>query len=409
MITIESAIDAVTQSAQQRHQTRFNAPELLRIDDPIIMGRILFEDITAQVNQPGADVSAMDGYAVRHADLKSGAVLRQIGEAPAGHPFPGKIGTSECVRVFTGSVIPDGADHVVIQEDVRLENDKITLLELDLETRHIRPKGNDFRYGKKVLPSGHRLDGHAMNVLASCGAGPMVDLARQPVIGLIANGDELRLPGENMNPGDVMCSTPFGVAGLLDSWGASSRFAGIAGDSINSIQSHLDSAMDCDVIVTLGGASVGDHDHMKRAFLERGLKTEFEKIAVKPGKPSWFGRLDSGPLVLGLPGNPASALVCAHLLLKPIVYALLGRPVPHIWRTAELADPLGSNGGRSNFLRASLFTQDNSPTLYVRPSNRQDSALQTPFIDANALILREPHARDLEQGALVSCLMMTDG
>lgn len=397
MISVDAAFDLIAASAAH------TPPETLPLDQSA--GRRLAAPVIAQVTQPPAAVSAMDGYAVRHADIGQQDSFTLIGEAPAGSPFKGKVDPGQCVRIFTGSVMPDGTDHVVIQEDVDASGETIRITDTQSDQpAHVRRAGIDFSSGDELLSVGALLDGHALALAAAANVAELTTFT-PPRIGILANGDELRLPGETPGDGDVVCSTPFGLAELIRNWGGEPVFTGIARDSVDDIKRVVADMGDLDIIVPLGGASVGDHDHMKAAFGEMGLETIFSKIKVKPGKPTWFGRLDQA-LVLGLPGNPASALVCAHLFLRRLVEAMSGAPSanrPAI--KARLASPMKAEGGRDNFMRATLvFSADG--VVEVTPARAQDSSLLRPFGASNVLLHRPANAGAAAQGELVDCFWL---
>ena len=365
-------------------------------------GRVSARPVTARISQPPAPMSAMDGYALRHSEAHEGEVLDVVGDAPAGAPFLGDVGPGEAVRVFTGSVVPAGADHVVIQEDVALYDGEIHITAPQPSPCNIRRAGIDFTQGDVLIEAGRRL-GPAELAVAAAANYAELEVRRRPRVALLANGDELRPPGSDLAVGDIVCSTPFGLAPLIRAWGGEPIDLGVAEDSVASIHEHLERAGDVDIIIPLGGASVGDHDHMRAAFLEKGLELLIEKVAVKPGKPTWYGRFEE-TRVLGLPGNPASGLVCAYLFLKPLLYVLTGRSVQAAApiRVARLASPIEANGRRETFLRAHLdYAEDGS--LWVEPAGNQDSSLLVPFLSANALIQRAPGAELLDEGEPVAC------
>tara|TARA_R110001606_G_scaffold381211_1_gene542262 strand:- start:55904 stop:57091 length:1188 start_codon:yes stop_codon:yes gene_type:complete len=350
------------------------------------LGRILASDVTARVTLPPRDASAMDGYAVRVADVaQAGSVLRVIGEAPAGTPFSGAVQAGEAVRVFTGSAIPRGADHVLIQEHTLREGDRLSTTEAETEARHIRRAGIDFHAGDRLLHAGQTIAPSQIAVAAAADHSALRVYKRLRVA-ILANGNELRPPGSDPLSGDVVSSNPAGLAALIRTWGGDAIDLRIATDSVESIQKLIGHASEADVILPVGGASVGDHDHMFRAFEELGLTPVFRKIAVKPGKPTWFGRLGD-QRVLGLPGNPASALVCAYLFLKPM---LTGQPQLDLL-SARISHPLEANGPREAFLRGvSSIIDGIGRSIEVLPN--QDSSLVTPFLQANCLVRRKANA-----------------
>ncbi|MEM7767178.1 MAG: gephyrin-like molybdotransferase Glp [Pseudomonadota bacterium] len=352
------------------------------------LGRTLAAPLVAQVTQPPLAVSAMDGYAVRHSDVATaGATLRVIGEAPAGKPFPGAIASGEAVRIFTGGAIPDGADHVVIQENVTAHatqgdpGAQINIAAPEAGPRHIRPAGLDFSRGDTLALTGTTLSPAHLAAAAAANHSHLPVL-RRPRVALLANGDELREPGSALAPGEIIASSRYSLAGLIRDWGGEPVDLGIAADSVTAIQRAVTGADSADIIVPVGGASVGDHDHMRHAFDGLGAETIFAKVAVKPGKPTWFARLGARQRVLGLPGNPASALVCAHLFLKPLITGDSARRV-----RARLTHALTPHVGREAFLRAQLNVSSTG-ALEITPATNQDSALIHPFLTANALIRR---------------------
>ncbi|MEM6625152.1 MAG: molybdopterin molybdotransferase MoeA [Pseudomonadota bacterium] len=363
------------------------------------LGRKLASDVSAKLTLPPYDISAMDGYAVALSDTeKAGAKLKLIGEAPAGAPFEGVLGPGQAVRIFTGGAIPDGADHILIQEHARKDGDAVIVGKAQTSKRHVRGAGHDFSKGEKLLSAGAQLGPREISV-AAAGDHASLPVHRKPRIAIIANGDELRAPGDDPNSGHIVSSNPAALSALVRLWGADPLPLGIARDSVASITALIDKAQDADIIVPIGGASVGDHDHMRNAFKSRGLKIVFEKIAVKPGKPTWFGRLGE-QRVLGLPGNPASAYVCAHLFLKRLLGVDDNAPI-----SAILEEPLPTGGDRDAYLRAEC--RDLPGGRSVRPINRQDSSFVTPFLTANCLIHRPPGAAEAQTGDTVPIVPLT--
>lgn len=377
--------------------------EIERIPLQAGAGRVLAEPVIAAHTHPPDNMSAMDGYAARFEDSHLGQALAVIGEAAAGHPFQGQVQTGQCVRLFTGSVIPDGADHVIIQEDVTRQGDEIEITDAQTGPRHIRKAGIDFRQGDELIPAGTRLTPRQLSI---CAAANMADLAvlRQPRIALLANGDELRPPGSALEPGQIIASNEYSLTALIEAWGGRVINLGIAPDDPNEIRSRITGAETADLFVPVGGASVGDHDHMKSVFSDLGFASVFSKVAVRPGKPTWMSKKGE-QLVLGLPGNPASALVCAHLFLKPLIARLLGAELLDVTIRASLSDPLSSNGGRESFLRARMNYSDAGERI-VTPAGNQDSSLLSPFVTANVLIHRPIDAPALSTGDTVDCVLL---
>ena len=363
-------------------------------------GRILAAPIVASHDQPPAPLSAMDGFAVRSVDVAQGAVLRLIGEAPAGAPFAGYVGAGECVAIATGGVVPDGADRVVMQENVTRAGDDVTINDPS-GPPFVRPAGMDFASGQRLLEAGATITPAALGLIAAAGSAN-VEVARRPRVALIASGDELREPGAPLVSGAMYNSAAFALAALVEAWGGTAVRVATLPDDLNASIAALRRIDHIDLFVTIGGASVGQRDLLRPAFEALGATIAFDRIAVVPGKPSWHARLPDGRAVLGLPGNPSSAFVCAHLLLRPLLAALTGcDPAPALV-SARLADPLPANGAREAWLRATLSIEDG--IAMVRADPRQDSGLQTPLAAANALLRRPANAAAAAAGALVETM-----
>jgi molybdopterin molybdotransferase len=363
------------------------------------LGRVLAAPVLATRDQPPFHASAMDGYAVRAADTPGTLVV--VGESAAGHGFAGTLGAGQAIRISTGAPVPDGADTVVIQEDVQRGGDVVTVSAANADM-NIRPRGGDFRAGMPLLEAGRRVDGVALALAAAAGMACLPVRAR-PRVAILSSGDELAEPGEAPGPFQIFNSGTRGVAGLVERWGGAAQRLAIARDNTAAIANAAEQGLrDHDLLVVIGGASVGDHDHAKPALLRLGLKMGVDKIALRPGKPTWFGITPLGP-VLGLPGNPASALVCAELFVRPIIAAMLGRAAAPIFRRARLAEPLPANGPREHYLRAHLDSDDQG-RLVVRAFEQQDSSLLSVFAAANALIRLDARAAALAAGALVDVL-----
>jgi molybdopterin molybdotransferase len=366
-------------------------------------GRLLAAPLAARLTQPPFDASAMDGYAVRAADVGAlPATLTIIGEAAAGHGFGGLLGAGQAVRIFTGAPVPAGADAIVIQENTRRDGTTLTVLDGRPDAEHIRPRGGDFAAGQPLLESGRRLTARDITLAAAMGHATL-PVRRRPIVALLATGDELVLPGTAPAADQIVCSNPFGVAALLAAAGAEPRFLGIARDDRTDLAAHVALARDADVLITLGGASVGDHDLVGPVLREAGMTLAFWKIAMRPGKPLMFGRL--GPqAVLGLPGNPVSSLICTRLFAVPLVHALLGLEAAEAAPgEAVTAVPLAANGPRAHYMRArSTWTTDGRRC--VTPVRSQDSSLLSPLLDADVLVVRPIGAPALSAGATVPVL-----
>jgi molybdopterin molybdotransferase len=364
--------------------------------------RVLARPVIARLTQPPADVSAMDGYAVRAADAAEGARLAVIGSAPAGHPFAGEVGPGQAVRIFTGSVVPAGADSILLQEDATAEAGSVTVRESVRQGRWIRRQGLDFTAGETLLPAGRRLTARDVG-LAAAGNNPWVTVHRRPRIGILATGDEIALPGEPIPPGGIVSSNAHALAALVRAAGGEPVVLPIAPDDTDAIAEAAAAARICDMLVTTGGASVGDHDLVQKALGPEGFSLDFWQIAMRPGKPLIWGRLGRTP-VLGLPGNPVSALVCAVQFLVPAIAVLSGLPggaPPTI--LVRAGAPLAANDKRFDHLRSSLGTdRDGRPV--ATPFPVQDSSMLATLARAEALILRPPHAPPLPEGAEVEAI-----
>lgn len=349
-------------------------------------GRVLAHDVAAARAQPPFDAAAMDGYALHSADARPGARLRVVGVSAAGARFEGAIGPGEAVRIFTGAPVPPDADMVVIQEEVDALGDEILLhAELD-RGGNIRPAGNDFAAGARVAAP-RRLRPADLALLAAMNAG-RVAVARRPVVALIPTGDELVMPGEDPGPDQIVCSNGVGLKALLEGAGAEARLLPIARDTPESLEASFALARSADLVVTLGGASVGDFDLVQKTAVGLGMTLDFYRVAMRPGKPLMAGRLGATPLV-GLPGNPVSAMVTGRLFLVPAVERMLGLPgdLP-VMQPARLEQPLGPNGPRAHYMRARVTQGEGG--WACAPFARQDSALLSILGEANALMLRPP-------------------
>ncbi len=369
--------------------------------------RVLAAPLAALRTQPPFDASAMDGYAVRAHDVANvPARLAVVGTAAAGHGFAKRVEAGEAARIFTGAPLPDGADTVVIQENVRdLGDGSVEVLEPAPQGRNIRRAGLDFRMGDILLPQGRVLDAAALS-LAAAANHPRVGVVRRPLVVIIATGDELIPPGGDPGPDQIIASNSFGVAAAVRAIGASALDLGIAGDSKEAIAALVRRAVaaGADVIVTLGGASVGDHDLVQDVLAAEGMKLGFWRIAMRPGKPLMFGRLD-GIRCIGLPGNPVASLVCSQLFLKPLLAGLGGRPFRQDMRAARLGAAMPANDRREDYVRAVVVTDDDDSPV-ATPFGIQDSSMLKMMADANGLIIREPFAPAVDKDAPCRVLML---
>jgi molybdopterin molybdotransferase len=373
------------------------AAESVALQDAL--GRVLAAPVVALRDQPPFPVSAMDGYALCAADAPGRLAL--IGESAAGLGFEGVCGAGQAMRISTGAAIPEGTDAVVIQEDVTLGEGVVEVPRV-MPGAYIRPRAGDFAAGSVLLTPGRSLDGIALSLAAAAGHA-VLSVSRRPRIYLLCSGDELAPPGSQPGRWQIFESATAGVAGLAQSWGGLVYRLAIAGDNADGIARAAGEGMcDGDLLVVIGCASVGDHDHARPALMQLGLRPLVEKVAVRPGKPTWFGTTPLGP-VLGLPGNPASALVCAHLFLRPLLEKMQGRDPKIVFTKARLARALPANGPREHYLRARLDC-DAQGQSEVRAFEDQDSSLHSIFAAANALLRLPPSAPPHVEGALVDVL-----
>jgi molybdopterin molybdotransferase len=362
--------------------------------------RVLARPVAARLTQPPADVSAMDGYAVRAADAAEGAALRVIGAAPAGHPFVGAVGPGEAVRIFTGGVVPPGADAILLQEDAEATEGRVAVRETVRPGRWIRAAGLDFRLGEELLAAGRRLTARDIG-LAAAANHPWLTVYRRPRIGILATGDEIALPGEPIPVGGIVSSNAHALAALIRQHGGEPLVLPIVPDDREAIATTARAAAGCELLVTTGGASVGEHDLVQSALGPDGFALDFWKIAMRPGKPLIWGRLGATPL-LGLPGNPVSALVCGVMFLLPALARLQGLDPAGVPRRfgAVSGAPLAANDARADHLRATLSRSADGAWV-ATPFARQDSSMLKTLARAEALLLRPPCAPALPEGAPV--------
>jgi molybdopterin molybdotransferase len=362
--------------------------------------RVLAEDLAAKLTQPPFAASAMDGYAMRARDIESTPVtLEMIGTSAAGEGFSGTVGAGQTVRIFTGAPMPAGADTVVIQENTDAKDRHVLVREAPRPEANVRQRGIDFQEGQTLLKAGRTLDAHALTLAAAMGWAD-VPVRKRPSVAILATGNELVPPGTKPGPDQIVSSNPVGIAALTRAAGGEARLLGIATDNVADIEAKIADAKNADILVTIGGASVGDHDLVSAALEAQGMKLEFWKVALRPGKPFLFGRIGS-TRVLGLPGNPASTLICAHVFLVPLLRAFLGAEVVRTPRErATVTHPLEKNGPRLHLLRARLADgPTNNPEVNALGS--QDSSLLSVFAAADCLIVRRPDAPAIPAGSEV--------
>ena len=369
-------------------------------------GRVLAEDVVAGLTQPPFDASAMDGYAVRADDVVTvPATLRLIGEALAGSGFAGKLGQGEAVRIFTGAPVPAGADTIVIQENTEASAGVITVKEAG-PGRHIRPRGQDFTQGEVLLCAGAKLRPRKL-MLAAATNHAELPVRRKPKVAILATGDEVVPPGSELAEDQIVSSVPTGLAALVESQGGEPMILGIAKDTPESLITLARTGSAADILVTIGGASVGERDLVSAALRSEGMELDFWKIAMRPGKPLLYGRLGH-QRVLGLPGNPVSALVCGLVFLVPMLHHLLGLQEDgrrHV--EAVLSQDLDANGRREHYMRA-ISTWGSGGERLVAPLSSQDSSLVADFARADCLIVRPVHAPALSRGARVTIIPLDD-
>src|ERR1700754_4618139 len=371
--------------------------------------RVLACDVAAKRTQPPQAMSAMDGYAVRAADASQAqAKLKVIGEVAAGRPFDRAIGKGEAARIFTGGVIPEGADAVVIQEDTVADGNTITVTEATVTGRHIRPAGVDFREGDVLLKGGSRLTERDLSLAASMNY-PELPVRRRPKLALLATGDELVMPGQTPGPGQIVFSNGYALRALARAEGADTIDLGVAADTVEATTAGIRRAREAgaDILVTPGGASVGDHDLVKPSLEAEHVKMAFWKIAMRPGKPMMHGRLGA-MRVVGVPGNPVSSYVCTMLFVVPLIRALSGRKnIHHVRETALLGRDIGANDQREDYLRARLAKREDG-TLIATPVTKQDSSLLANLAAAQALLIRAPFASAAKAGTPCEILRLSE-
>jgi molybdopterin molybdotransferase len=371
------------------------------------LGRVLAEDATAQVSHPPSAVSAMDGYAIRYEDVAPiPFTLPVIGESAAGHPFAGGLEKGQALRIFTGAPVPEGANTVIMQEDVDAASGQATFKVMPKPGQHIREAGMDFAQGQVLLQTGRIISARDIGLLAAMNIG-MVNVRRRPRVAVLSTGDELIVPGETPKPGQIPSSNGPALLASIIAMGGEPIDLGICPDSGEALLALIEVAKGADLLVTSGGVSVGDYDLVSGTLGQAGLNLDFHKIAMRPGKPLMFGRLGN-TRVIGLPGNPVSALVCATIFLRPLVAALLGLPTEEERLFARLDAALPENDARQDHLRATL-SHDEGGNLIASPFSRQDSAMLSRLAKADALIIRPPHAPAAQPGESVPIIRLGGG
>lgn len=376
-------------------------------------GRVLAQDLTARRTQPPFPASAMDGYAVRFADLApEKPVLTLTGEAAAGHPFFGGVSPGECVRIFTGAPVPLGADTIIIQENVSADGKAIQILEKAAQGRFVRPAGLDFKEGDILLKAGTILDPQCLSLAASMDHG-QVSVYRKPKVAILATGDELVMPGELIKSGQIIASNTFGIAAIAADAGAEVSNLGIALDTMEALRQKISEALeaDADLIVTSGGASVGDHDLVKPVMEHFGFVFSFVKIAMRPGKPVLFGKAQIAGKTrrfLGLAGNPVASLVSSHIFLKPLIRLLGGSPAQTVQPVTALFEcDIPANDEREDYMRGTAH-RGKDGGLLVAPFAKQDSSMLATLSKADCLIIRPVNAPAAKAGDATQVILLRD-
>lgn len=377
------------------------AAESVRLADGL--GRVLATPVKAIRDQPPFEASAMDGYAVKASDVVAvPALLKVIGISAAGHGFKGHVTSGEAVRIFTGAPLPKGTDAVVIQENTAVSApSQVTILHPVREAQNVRSRGLDFKRGETLLTAGTRLNARDIGLAGAANAG-QVRVVRKPMVAVFATGDELVAPGGRPNPDQIVSSNSQALVALVRHFGGDPLDLGIVPDKLKATERTIARAAGADILVTTGGASVGDHDFVQQALKNAGVRIDFWKIAMRPGKPFMYGR-KGRQHVMGLPGNPVSALVCARLFLKPLIDALLGLPDGDDLVLARLGAPVKANDDRQDYVRANLRTEPDG-TRIATPYMKQDSSMQRTFQQSDCLIVRPPGAPEAATGLLVPIL-----
>ncbi len=361
-------------------------------------GRVLAQDVAATRNQPPFAASSMDGYAMSRDEVELHAMFKVVGESAAGHGFAGTVGAGQAVRIFTGAPVPDGTDFVVIQENITRRGDVITITDDPGTKSNIRAAGVDFEIGTRIKAP-RLLAAQDIALMASMNV-PQIPVTRKPVVALISTGDELVMPGETPGPDQIIASNTFGLKAMLEGLGALVRVLPIARDTELSLKTAFELAKGADLIITIGGASVGDHDLVGPVAQDLGMEQSFYKIKMRPGKPLMAGRMGDNVLI-GLPGNPVSAMVCGHVFLTPVIRRMLGlKDIVLALQTATLSHPLDANGPRQHYMRARV--DDGQITVF----ENQDSSLLTVLAEANALAMRPASDPAYESGQVIRYLPM---
>ena len=399
LLSVEDALHRILDHAQK------SLTEIVPID--LAHGRVLAEDLAALRTQPPFSASAMDGYAVRASDIEDPpCILNMIGESAAGHGYDGAVNQGETVRIFTGAPLPKGTDTISIQENVETDGSLIKVMQSEPLGRFVRPAGLDFSKGDIGLSKDSVLGAAEISLAASMNH-PEVPVKKRPAIAVISSGDELVAPGTELAKDQIISSNSYGVVNIINSAGGDALDLGIADDTLAALEEKFSQANECDVVVTLGGASVGDHDLVQQALKLRGIDLNFWSLAMKPGKPVMFGTLttdDRTQIYLGLPGNPVSSLVCAMVFVAPLIKKMLGLPPELNELSAFLSANLPASGPRQEYMRASSVFKDGK--MYVAAFDNQDSSILSNLVKADCLIVRPANAEAAKIGEECKVLML---
>ncbi len=400
MISVEEALTKVCQG--------FSPLGVEAISIEHALGRVLAEDVASRLSHPPVAVSAMDGYAVRGMDVSDApCTLQQVGESQAGKGFDGTVGAGQTARIFTGAPVPEGADTIVIQENVETDGLSVRVLEPAPMGKFVRSAGLDFKIGDVLLTKGQVLSARSIGLLASMNV-PWIHVHRKPRVAIMSTGDELVMPGDTVGPDQIINSNALAVCAYITALGGIPVNLGIARDTEQSLREKLVGAKGADLLITIGGASVGDYDLVQSVMREQGLDLGFYKIAMRPGKPLIFGNLNDVP-VLGLPGNPVSAGVTSVIFVKAAIEVMLGQtPKTTPQDTAVLGADLDSNDQRQEYLRAKLAAGPSGEAIAM-PFTGQDSSMMARFTDADCLIIRAPFAPPVKTGTVVPIIRLNFG
>lgn len=397
MLSVEEALRRILDNVQPVSGTE---------DVPLTqaVGRVLAVPLAAKFDQPPFAASAMDGYAVRMADLEDGtpAVFEVIGEAAAGHGFAAEVGAHQAVRIFTGAPLPIGTDAIVIQENAARDGVRMQVISGTVDPGHVRPRAGDFAAGEDLIPDDRWLTARDVTLAAAMGHGRL-RVRRRPIVAILATGDELVMPGTTPGAAQIVCSNSYGISAIVSAAGGQPKLLGIAKDTRASLEERLKEAAGADILITIGGASVGDHDLVTQVLQDRGMQLDFWKLAMRPGKPVMFGKID-GMRMIGVPGNPVSSLICTRIFAAPLIARLSGiEGGGLVRRELPVACDMPANGPRAHYMRALRVTAEDGRTV-VRPCASQDSSLLSVLAAADVMILRPPHAPAIAIGTNVTVL-----